>query len=155
MFTEELIKVARHVERPAHPGYAWNFKIVILGDIGVAESPLPQCRESSPGIHYITLHTNYGTVTFQCWNVTSTSSCTDDLYADVWGCVIMFDEHSGNDIFALHTAIKRRLLVPTVLYSPKVDSTVTYNLHNKLPYTRRPWIYLARTLTGYHDIELV
>jgi GTP-binding nuclear protein Ran len=154
----------------------WNFKIVLLGDVGVGKTTLLHrylagCRrEYLQGvgiIHPITFKTNYGTVTFQCWDTTGRDPITEAFYAGASGCILVFDLTSLSSyehIEGWHRSIKRVALVPTVLYGGKSDlvrdravGDITYHREHKLVYyecTDRTFLYLARTLTGHQDIAL-
>jgi GTP-binding nuclear protein Ran len=131
-------------------------------------------------IHPLSFHTNYGVVTFDCWDTAGQErhgGLATGYYMQARGAVLMFDvtqKASYRRIGDWHSALSRVTPnIPTVLCGNKVDiagrkvraSDITYHNEHNLPYYdisaksnynfEKPFLWLARQLTGHQDLEFV
>lgn len=131
-------------------------------------------------IHPLSFHTNYGVVTFDCWDTAGQERhgiLATGYYMQARGAVLMFDvtqKASYSRIGDWHSALSRVTPnIPTVLCGNKVDiagrkvraSDITYHNEHNLPYYdisaksnynfEKPFLWLARQLTGHQDLEFV
>jgi GTP-binding nuclear protein Ran len=132
-------------------------------------------------VHPLIFNTNYGPIVFDCWDTAGQEKfggIKDAYYLNAKGCIVFFDVTARvtyNNVAQWHrdvTAVVGN--IPTILCGNKVDvgdrkvrsSNITYH-HEKPNVTYydtsaksnynydKPFLALARVLTGHADLEFV
>ena len=168
-----------------------RYKIAIVGDGGVGKTTFLHrhlvgefTRNYNPtlgaDIHPLTFYTNYGLITFDCWDVAGQDKfggLQDAYYVQVDGCMIFFDVTSRASYAHVgfwHEKVKRVCgNLPMVLCGNKVDipgrkvlcPDIRYHLEHKCMYFdisaksnynyEKPFLELARAMTGRPDLAFV
>eukprot|EP00013_Stygamoeba_regulata_P020150 CAMPEP_0177648884 /NCGR_PEP_ID=MMETSP0447-20121125/11072_1 /TAXON_ID=0 /ORGANISM="Stygamoeba regulata, Strain BSH-02190019" /LENGTH=212 /DNA_ID=CAMNT_0019151567 /DNA_START=82 /DNA_END=720 /DNA_ORIENTATION=+ len=131
-------------------------------------------------VHPLSFHTNWGQITFNCWDTAGQEKLgglRDGYYIEGQCAIIMFDVTSRPSYKSVpnwHRDLVRICdNIPIVLCGNKVDikarkvkaKQITFHRKKNLPYYdisaksnynfERPFLWLARKLTGKIDLQLV
>ena len=160
-----------------------TFKILLVGDGGVGKTSFIKRYTTgnfSPnyvpttGVDIYTCHfnTNYGRIVFYCWDVAGHGGLRNTYYINSDGAIIMFDvtsplSYKNMDVWYNNVVSVTGKDIPIVVCGNKVDipnksehtafhDCQYYNISAKSNYNyEKPFLYLARQLTGKGDLEFI